>query len=102
MEVAKMSSQSPEALLPRHEAFLRCEKVDRPLLAAWLGGYYPAEQFPQGHHSWPLGQLLQPAGVCFEAFRQDYEALYRVHRQADDDFFYVVRFMWVKQAAGPR
>ncbi len=91
---AKMSSQSPEELLPRHEAFLRCAKVDRPLLGAWLGGYYPAEQFPQGHHAWRLGQLLRPADVCFDAFRNDYDTLYRVHEQAEDDFFYVGSPYW--------
>ncbi len=89
-----MSSQSPESLLPRHEAFLHCAKVDRPLLGAWLGGYYPAEQFPQGHHSWQVGQLLQPADVCFDAFRNDYEVLYRTHQQAEDDFFYVGSAYW--------
>jgi hypothetical protein len=68
--------------------------VDRPLLGAWIGGYYPAEQFPQGHHSWQLGQSLQPADVCFDAFRSDYEMLYRMHRQADDDFFYVGSAYW--------
>jgi hypothetical protein len=89
-----MSSLSPESLLPRHEAFLRCETVDRPLLGAWIGGYYPAEQFPQGHHSWQVGQLLQPADVCFDAFRDDYETLYRTHQEADDDFFYVGSAYW--------
>jgi len=68
--------------------------VDRPLLGAWLGGYYPADQFPQGHHAWQVGQLLQPADVCFDAFRNDYETLYRVHREADDDFFYVGSAYW--------
>ncbi len=89
-----MSSQSPESLLPRHEAFLRCAQVDRPLLGAWLGGYYPAEQFPRGHHAWQVGRLLQPAEVCFDAFRDDYETLYRVHREAEDDFFYVASAYW--------
>jgi hypothetical protein len=89
-----MSSQPPESLLPRHEAFLRRARVDRPLLGAWVGGYYPADQFPQGHHAWQVGQLLQPADVCFDAFRNDYETLYRVHREADDDFFYVGSAYW--------
>jgi hypothetical protein len=89
-----MSSQSPESLLPRHEAFLRRAKVDRPLLGAWVGGYYPAEQFPQGHRAWQVGQLLQPGDVRFEAFRHDYETLYRVHREAEDDFFYVGSAYW--------
>ncbi len=89
-----MSSQSPESLLPRHEAFLRRAQVDRPLLGAWLGGYYPAEQFPRGHHAWQVGRLLQPAEVCCDAFRDDYETLYRVHREAEDDFFYVASAYW--------
>jgi hypothetical protein len=89
-----MSSQSPESLLPRHEAFLRCANVDRPLLGAWLGSYYPAEQYPQGHRSWQVGQPLQPGEVSFEAFRGDYETLYRLHREAEDDFFYVGSAYW--------
>jgi len=84
-----MSSQSVDALLPRHEAFLRRQPTDRPLVGAWVGGYYPAEQFPRGHRGWRIGQPLEPVDVRFEAFREDYEHLYRVHREADDDFFYV-------------
>jgi hypothetical protein len=89
-----MSCRSPESLLPRHEAFLRCEPMDRPLLGAWVGGYYPAEQFPQGHHAWQVGQVLRPADVRFEAFRSDYETLYHLHEDADDDFFYVGSAYW--------
>jgi len=89
-----MSSRSLESLLLKHEAFLRCEKVDQPLLGAWVGGYYPAEQFPQGHHSWQLGQLLRPTDVCFDAFCSDYETLYRTHQEAEDDFFYVGSAYW--------
>jgi len=89
-----MSSQSPESLLPRHEAFLSRATVDRPLLGAWVGGYYPADQFPQGHHAWQIGQLLRPADVCFDAFHSDYETVYRMHREAEDDFFYVGSAYW--------
>ncbi len=89
-----MTSKPPRSLLARHEAFLRCAKVDRPLLGAWIGGYYPAEQFPQGHESWRLGKSLQPTDVRFEAFHHDYEVLYRLHREADDDFFYVGSAYW--------
>ncbi len=71
-----------------------CEKVDRPLLGTWLGGYYPAEQFPHGHHGWQVGQLLQPTDVCFDDFRSDYETLYQMHREAEDDFFYVGSAYW--------
>jgi hypothetical protein len=63
-------------------------------LGAWVGGYYPAEQFPQGHNAWRLGQELEPADVRFDAFRDDYEALYRTHLEADDDFFYVGSAYW--------
>jgi hypothetical protein len=30
----------------------------------------------------------------FDAFRNDYETLYRVHREAEDDFFYVGSAYW--------
>jgi len=89
-----MSSLPPESLLPRHEAFLRREPVDRPLLGAWVGGYYPAEQFPHGHNTWRIGQELEPGSVRFDAFRDDYEALYRTHLDADDDFFYIGSAYW--------
>ena len=89
-----MSSHDPESLLPKHEAFLRREPVDRPLLGAWLGGYYPAEQFPQGHRTWRIGQKLEPGDVRFDAFRDDYETLNQRHRDADDDFFYVGSAYW--------
>ena len=73
-------------LLARHEAFLNLEPVERPLLGFWLGGYYPAEQFPTGTAGWRDGQELRPADVSFAPFAADYENLFRLHQQADDDF----------------
>lgn len=81
-------------LLARHEAFLNLEPVERPLLGFWLGGYYPAEQFPTGTAGWRDGQELQPEDVSFEPFAADYENLFRIHQQADDDFFYVGSAYW--------
>ena len=89
-----MKSNFPETLLPKHKAFLQLELVDRPLLGAWVGGYYPAEQFPRGHSNWNIGQQLEPKDVCFDNFRDDYEALYNIHREVDDDFFYVGSAYW--------
>lgn len=89
-----MNSNFPETLLPKHKAFLQLEPVDRPLLGAWVGGYYPAEQFPRGHSNWNIGQQLEPKDVCFDNFRDDYEALYNIHREVDDDFFYVGSAYW--------
>lgn len=89
-----MSSRTLEALLRRHEAFLQREPVDQPLLGAWVGGYYPAEQFPRSHGAWRVGQRLEPGDVRFSGFRDDYEALYNTHREADDDFFYVGSAYW--------
>jgi hypothetical protein len=91
---AGMSRQSPEQLLARHEAFLRLEPADRPLLGFWLGGYYPAEQFPTGTARWRKDQVLTPADVTFEAFAEDYANLERIHADADDDFFYVGSAYW--------
>ena len=89
-----MSSLPLDYLLPKHEAFLHRQPADRPLLGAWLGGYYPAEQFPQGHGTWCVGQQLEPGDVRFEVFRNDYEALYHRHHEADDDFFYIGSAYW--------
>ncbi len=89
-----MSCEAPERLIARHEAFLNLEPVERPLLGFWLGGYYPAEQFPTGTAFWQDGQPLRPEDVSFAPFAADYENLFRIHQQADDDFFYVGSAYW--------
>ena len=89
-----MSDRSPEELIAHHEAFLRCERADRPLLGFWFGGYYPAEQFPRGRSAWREGQTLLPDDLRLERFAADYENLYRLHRDVDDDFFYVASAYW--------
>jgi hypothetical protein len=89
-----MSREAPGKMIGRHEAFLNLEPVDRPLLGFWLGGYYPAEQFPSGTASWRDGQPLHPQDVSFTPFASDYESLYRLHQQAEDDFFYVGSAYW--------
>ena len=60
-----MSREAPETLIARHEAFLNLEPAARPLLGLWLGGYYPAEQFPNGTAHWRDGQTLAPEEVSF-------------------------------------
>jgi hypothetical protein len=91
---AAVSAQPPQELLARHEAFLLRQPVDRPLIGFWIGGYYPAEQFRSGTSLWRAGQILQPQDVCFERFVPDYERLWRLHRDANDDFFYVGSAYW--------
>jgi len=83
-----MSAQAPEELIERHEAFLHCRPVDRPLVGYWCGGYFPAEQFPRGTSQWAPEQVLLPEEVSFAAFAADYESLFRLHRDVDDDFFF--------------
>ncbi len=90
-----MSAKPPSELIARHEAFLERGPADRPLLGLWLGGYYPTEQFPLGSAAWTNGQPLAPRDVRLtDAFRADYERLYALHREADDDFFYVGSAYW--------
>ena len=89
-----MRRETPKRLLSRHEAFLALAPVRRPLLGFWLGGYYPAEQFPHGTARWHDGQVLQPEDVSIASFAADYENLYRLHREANDDFFYVGSAYW--------
>ena len=89
-----MSAQNTNTLIGRHEAFLQCRAADRPLVGGWVGGYYPAEQFPRGVSGWPVSALLQPQNVSFAPFAEDYEELYQSHRACDDDFFYVGSAYW--------
>jgi hypothetical protein len=89
-----VSSLPPEELIARHEAFLARAPVDCPLVGQWLGGYYPAEQFPHGTAQWTDGAALRPADVSFAPFAEDYQRLYEAHRAADDDFFYVGSAYW--------
>ncbi len=89
-----MNRKTPDHLIASHEAFLNRASVERPLLGFWLGGYYPAEQFPTGIAGWRDGRELRPADAVFAPFATDYETLFRLHQQADDDFFYVGSAYW--------
>jgi hypothetical protein len=89
-----MSREPSERLIARHEAFLNLAPVERPLLGFWRGGYFPAEQFPAGVAGWRDGQELHPQEVAFAPFAAGYEELFRLHQQADDDFFYVGSAYW--------
>lgn len=89
-----MSLEAPGNLIARHEAFLNLEPVEQPVLGFWLGGYYPADQFPAGTAGWREGRELPPDGVSFAPFASDYETLFRLHQQADDDFFYIGSAYW--------
>ena len=59
--------------LDRHEAFLKCRSVDRPVIGPWNSGYYPAEQFPSGTAHWQTGAVLRAGDVSFAPFTEDYE-----------------------------
>ena len=89
-----MSCEPPETLIARHEAFRQCRPVDRPLLGLWLGGYFPADQFPAGVSRWRPRQVLAPGDVTPATFAPDYERLYRLHCDARDDFFFVGSAYW--------
>jgi hypothetical protein len=85
---------SLQELIAKHEAFLECRPVNCPLVGRWIGGYYPAEQFPRGTANWSLEQRLDSPDVRFSPFAEDYESLYRAHQAANDDFFYVGSAYW--------
>ena len=89
-----MNQADFDSLLDRHEAFLHRRKVGKPLIGYWAGGYYPVEQFPRGTSRWRPGQLIRPDDLRFEAFREDYQNLYRIHDQLTDDFFYIGSAYW--------
>jgi hypothetical protein len=78
----------------RHEAFLECRPVDRPLLGPWRSGYYPAEQFPGGTARWQTGAILQPDDVSFAPFAEDYQRLFESQHENDGDFGYAGSAYW--------
>jgi hypothetical protein len=80
--------------LDRHEAFLKCRPVDRPVIGPWRSGYYPAEQFPCGVAHWRTGAILQPAEVSFAPFAEDYERLYGAQQEDHGDFGYIGSAYW--------
>jgi len=89
-----MSALPPEELIARHEAFLSRAAADRPLIGAWLGGYFPAQQFPHGTAGWREGQTLSAQDVALEPFAADYEDLFRLHQDLEDDFVYAGSAYW--------
>jgi hypothetical protein len=80
--------------LDRHEAFLECRPVDRPLIGPWRSGYYPAEQFPSGTECWQSGAVLRAEDVSFAPFAEDYQRLYESQQENDGDFGYVGSAYW--------
>jgi hypothetical protein len=80
--------------MERHEAFLKCLPVDRPLFGPWRSGYFPAEQFPHGTSRWQAGSLLRAEDVSFAQFAEDYERLFATQQDAIGDFGYVGSAYW--------
>jgi hypothetical protein len=89
-----MSKHPPEMLIERHQAFLERREVETPLVGHWPAGYFPGEQFPRATAAWQTTKALQPDAIAFADFADDYEALYRLHQNCDDDFFYVGSPYW--------
>ena len=81
-------------LIERHEAFLSCAAADRPLIGGWLGGYFPAHQFPHGTAGWREGQMLSARDCYLGPFAADYEDLFRLHGDLEDDFVYAASAYW--------
>ena len=80
--------------LDRHEAFLECRRVDRPVIGFWRSGYYPAEQFPSAVTRWRTGAILQPNEVSFAPFAADYERLYESQHENNGDVGYIGSAYW--------
>jgi hypothetical protein len=68
----------------RCDAFWTRQDVDRPLIAARVGGWTSESHYPAGLASLPAGRL-SPGDFRFAAFREDYEMLYALHQGAAAD-----------------
>ena len=90
-----VSDKNLEELIARHEAFLECRPVERP-----VGRALDRRLLSRGAVSRRHGGLASAGSgsirpdVRFSPFAADYESLYQSHQAADDDFFYVGSAYW--------
>ena len=105
---AKMKDKGRDIQVPlpnieRCRAFWTLEETDRPLLACWIGSYQFPDLFPIGLSSMKQGQLT-PDDVIPQAFAQDFENLFDLHRQVPADVpwssFPLVLIPWAEAIAG--
>ncbi len=89
--------------LQRSRDFWDRKKVDRPLLAAWMGNFEVGYNYRTGLAKMENGLLL-PSDISFESFREDYERLYTAHLKIDEDIpwaaFPLMVFPWVEAILG--
>ena len=69
----------------RHEAFLKREPVERPLIGSWLFGFYVHEQYPSVAAYMKPGQV-QPEDIPIELFLKDVDALWEAYTRLNDDY----------------
>jgi hypothetical protein len=90
----RMKGSPSDEWLKRHDRFLTCMPTERPLVGFWTGGYYPSEQFTKGTARWHEGCELVPSDVRFSSFATDYERLYQLHQELEDDGCFVASPYW--------
>jgi hypothetical protein len=73
------------AKLARHQAFLKREPVDRPLIGSWLFGFFVHQQYPSVAAAMRPGPI-RPEDIPIELFLQDVDALWQAYNELDDDY----------------
>jgi hypothetical protein len=73
------------ARLKRHQAFLRREPVDRPLIGSWLNGFFVHQQYPGVAAALRPGPI-EPDDIPIELFLQEVDALGQAYAELDDDY----------------
>ena len=71
--------------IKRHQAFLKREACDRPLIGNWLYGFYIDQQYPRVAAAMRPGEI-KPEDIPIELFMEDVDALYAAYSELNDDY----------------
>lgn len=80
-----MHLQLSEERVARHQAFLRREPANQPLVGSWLFGFYVPDLYPRVAEALRPGPVL-PADIPLEAFLADVDVLAAAYAELDDDY----------------
>ncbi|UCF92667.1 MAG: hypothetical protein JSW39_00485 [Desulfobacterales bacterium] len=75
--------------LERHRKFWKHASTDRLLVGFTIGSYFPVHRFNAAQGLLQESQRIWPAMVAVEDYLEDYERLYRLSEEVEQDLFWV-------------
>jgi hypothetical protein len=81
--------KNPEQKLERHRQFWNRKCTDRPLVGFTIGSYFPAHRFDAARDLLQENHLISPEMLPVETYMEDYERLYGLSLDVEQDLFWV-------------